>query len=708
MKRRDFIKIVSLSGGGLVLGSFIPLSVLGKAAESAPILGDDPKGIFKPGPFLQIDSKGNVSIIMARSEMGQGVYTTLPTIVAEELEVDWESIIIVPADAGFDYGSQATGGSTSVRQGYEPLRKAGATARIMLISAAAIILKENSDSLYAENGFVISRVSGKRLSYGELAVQAGKLPVPSDVPLKDPKDFKLIGKNLPRRDTPPKLYGEAIYGLDVRLPGMIYATIKRPNAYGLKVKSFDASSAKTNKNIYDVFELSTGVAVTGRSTWEVFKAADKLKVEWKETDTLNFNTEATVKEAYKKLNEPGGVIKEEGDVLSILKTNENIVEAVYEVPFLAHAPLEPMNCSAEFKDGKCEMWAPTQNPQRLRKDVAERLGMDQNDVTVHITFLGGGFGRRLVSDFGLEAVEIAKKTGKPVKLVWTREDDMKHGVFRPFGVYGCRGVAGVNGGIKAFEHHIVGQSIRQQWSKDPLKPDQYDIAEGSKSFPYNLVNFKITGTLLQTPFTTSAFRAVYHSQVPFAVESFVDELAHSVKIDPFVFRRDMMQKGSRSLNVLELAANKAGWGKTLEPGTGMGIAYFEGYDSYCAEVATVSVINNRIKLLKYVVAIDCGLVINPDAVKSQMEGAVIFALSAAMKGQITAKNGAVEQSNYDDYPMLAFDESPEVEVHIVESTLKVGGVGEVGIGACAPALCNAIFAASGKRMRKLPLEPVKV
>lgn len=703
MKRRNFIKIVSLTGGGLVLGSFIPLSALGKEEGFFSFPGDDPKGVFKPGPFLQIDSNGKVSIMMSRSEMGQGVYTTLPTIVAEELEVDWESIEIIQADAGFDYGSQATGGSTSVRLGYEPLRKAGATARVMLISAASIMLKEKTDVLYAESGFVISKVTGKKLSYGELAVEAGKLPVPADVPLKDPKDFKLIGKKIPRRDTPPKLFGDAIFGIDVRLPGMVYATIKRPTAYGLKVKSFDASSAKGNINIHEVFEISTGVAVVGRSTWEVFKAAEKIKVEWKETDTVKFSTKATVEEAYKKLNEPGGVIKELGDVDSILKTGKNIVEAVYEVPFLAHAPFEPMNCSVEIKNGKCEMWAPTQNPQRLRKDVAERLGIDQNDVTVHVTFLGGGFGRRLVSDFGLEAAEIAKKTGKPVKLTWTREDDMKHGVFRPFGVYKCRGLAGESGGIKAFEHHIVGQSIRQQWSKDPLKPDQYDFAEGSKSFPYNISDFKITGTILQTPLITSAFRAVYHSQVPFVVESFFDELAHSVKIDPFVFRRDMMQPGSRARAVLELAAEKAGWGKTLPPGTGMGIAFFEGYDSYCAEVATVSVVNNRIKLIKFVVAIDCGIVISPDAVKSQMEGAVIFALSAAMKGQITTKNGAVEQSNYDDYPILTFDESPEIEVHIVENTLKVGGVGEVGIGACAPALSNAIFAASGKRMRKLPI-----
>ncbi|GMU90153.1 MAG: aldehyde dehydrogenase [Chlorobiota bacterium] len=730
MKRRDFIKIVGLSGSGLVLGSFIP-AVFAKGNDGILEPGDDPKGVFKPGPFIQISSSGEVTIFMAKTEMGQGVYTALPMIVAEELEVDWEKINIVQADAGFDYGNQTTGGSTSIRQSYDPLRKAGATARVMLVTAAAAMLKESVSDLYAELGFVISRKTGKKLGYGELAVEAAKLPVPTDVPLKDPKDFKVIGKSLKRKDTPPKLYGEAVYGIDVRLPGMVYAAVKRPPVYSKgisgewRVASGEVSVPVTRyplpegvSGVIDVFEISTGLAVTGKSTWQVFNAAEKLKAEWVRDNGTGglgfgvegFNSEDAVKLAYEKIDKPDGIIKEQGNVVPVFEASSDVVMAIYEVPFLAHAPLEPMNCTAEVKDGKCEIWAPTQSPQRLRKDAANLLGIDEKDVTVHVTFLGGGFGRRLSSDFGVEAVEIARKTGAPVKVTWTREDDTKHGIFRPFGVYALRGVLGKKGTIQALQHRIAGQSIRAQWSKEPLKPEQYDIAAGSTEFPYEIKNFRIEGALVQTPLLAAAYRAVYHTQVPFAVESFIDELAHSKKIDPFKFRQNLMKPGSRERAVLELAAEKAGWGKTLPKGQGMGIAFFQGYDSYCAQIALVKAEGGglkdepvSVKVLKYVAVIDCGLVINPDTVKAQMEGAIIFALSAAMKGKITVKNGAVEQSNYDDYPIISFDESPDIETHIMENTFKVGGVGEVGIGACPAALANAIYAASGKRPRKLPV-----
>lgn len=737
MKRRDFIKIVGLSGSGLVLGSFIP-AVFAKGNDGILEPGDDPKGIFKPGPFIQISSSGEVTIFMAKTEMGQGVYTALPMIVAEELEVDWEQINIVQADAGFDYGNQTTGGSTSIRQSYDPLRKAGATARVMLLTAAAGMLKENISDLYAELGFVISRKSGKKLGYGELAVEAAKLPVPADVPLKDPKDYKLIGKSVKRRDTPPKLYGEAVYGIDVRLPGMVYGAVKRPPVYGKsgvwRVVSGEISGewgvASGEGGVIDVFEISTGVAVTGKSTWQVFKAAEMLGIryevlgpsgEWRVVSSeeplpegVGFNSADAVKLACEKIDKPDGIIKEQGNVVPVFEASSNVVMAIYEVPFLSHSPLEPMNCTAWVKDGKCEIWAPTQSPQRLRKDAANLLGIDEKNVTVHVTFLGGGFGRRLSSDFGVEAVEIARKTGAPVKVTWTREDDTKHGIYRPFGVYALRGVVDRKGNIEAFQHRIAGQSIRAQWSKEPLKPEQYDIAAGSTEFPYEIKNFRIEGALVQTPLVAAAYRAVYHTQVPFAVESFIDELAHSRKIDPFKFRQNLMKPGSRERAVLELAAEKAGWGATLPKGQGMGIAFFQGYDSYCAQVALVEVSGELgvvsgegslpvIKVLKYVAVIDCGLVINPDTVKAQMEGAIIFALSAAMKGNITVKNGAVEQSNYDDYPIMTFDESPEIETYIMENTFKVGGVGEVGIGACPAALANAIYAACGWRPRKLPV-----
>jgi isoquinoline 1-oxidoreductase beta subunit len=703
MKRRDFIKIVSLTGSGLILASFVPAVFLKGEGKSKGKFDDPGKGIFAPGPFLRIDSSGEVTIFVAKSEMGQGVFTSLPMIVAEELEVDWEKIKIVKADAGYDYGDQGTGGSSSVRDSYDPLRKAGATARIMLLTAAASLMKASVNDLYAENGSVINKKTGEKLGYGELAEVASKLPVPKDVPLKDPKDFKIIGKRKLRKDTPQKLFGEAIYGIDVKIPGMIYSTVKKPNVYGLKVKSFDKGSIKGFSGIFDVFEVASGVAVTGKSTWQVFKAVESLKAEWIETDTCKFDSDKLIAEAREKLNKPDGIIKKHGNPEKYLKPDQKLLTADYELPYLAHAPLETPNCTIEIKNGKCEVWACTQNPQDLRWQVSQKLGMKEVDVTVHLTFIGGAFGRRFVHDAALEAAEIAKKTGKPVKVTWTREEDMRHSNYRPLSVHRLSGVV-KDDKIEMLNHQIVAQSIWAQFASKKLNPNEYDIAEGATEFAYTIPNYQVTGTLIKSPIAVGYWRSVFNSQNPFVVESFVDELAIANKIDPYLFRKKMMPSGSRPLAVLDLAAEKSGWGKKLEKGSGMGLSFFQGYDSFCAQVMEVTVKGNFVKVNKVTVVMDCGLIINPLGVETQLEGAIIFALSAALKGKITVKQGVIQQTNFDDYPIISFDESPVFDIHLIQNTNRVGGVGEVGVGGCAPALCNAIYSATGKRVRKLPID----
>lgn len=693
--RREFIKVVSVSGGGLILATYIPFNNL--FAKT----GDDPK-IFSPSVYLKIDSNGVVTVIVHRSEMGQGVKTALPMLIAEELEVDWENIVIEQADADTKYGSQSTGGSTSVRRNWEPLRVAGATAREMLILAAANKWKVNTSECFAENGFVINKKTNKKFSYGELVEDASKLPVPQNVKLKDPKDFKLIGKRIHRVDTPDKIYGKAKFGIDVVIPGMYYAALSRCPSFGGKVKSFNAVKAKQIKGVIDVVQISNGVAVIADSTWNAFKGRDALEIDWDFGPYANVNTENIRNEMLKHIKEEGAEFESRGNVHQSIE-GEKFIEAIYEVPFMAHAPMEPMNCVAKYENGKVELWAPTQNPQNAKSEVAKALGLSENDVTVHVTLMGGGFGRRLVSDFAIEAAEISKASGKAVKLTWTRKEDMKFGYYRPPSMHVLKGSVSKDGKPLKFYHHVIAPSIRQMRFDKNLTAEKSEIREGTVDLEYQIPNLKITGTLVPTHVPISWWRAVYNSQNPFAVESFIDELAYAAGKDPYEFRKQMLPEDSRLLNVMNIAIEKSGWYNKLPEGKGRGLAISYGYESYCAEVAEVSVINNKLKVEKYTAVIDCGVVVNPDIVEAQMEGAIAFALSAAMKGEITIKNGGVEQNNFDDFEILSYDEMPVVDVHIVQNNFKVGGVGEVGIAACAPALCNAIFAATGKRIRKLPV-----
>lgn len=697
LTRREFIRVCSLSAGGLLLAAYVP------AANIFYKDGDDPT-IFSPSAYIKIDSRGIVTVIVHRTEMGQGVQTALPMIVAEELEVDWKSIRIEQADADEKYGSQSTGGSWSIRTSFTPLRVAGATAKEMLITAAAVKWGTTASECYAEDGFVINKTTGNKFAYGELVNEASKLPVPQNVKLKDPRDYRIVGKRVKRLDTPAKLFGEAKFGIDIIIPGMLFAAVKRSPTFKGKVKSFDSSSVKTTSGIIDVVQIKSGVAVIADSTWKAIKAKNSLQIDWEAGPYTNVNND-TIRDSFSAvINEAGTEIEKHGSPHNLNVNGITTLEAIYELPFLAHAPMEPVNCVADVKNGKAEIWAPTQNPQRLQKAIADLLGIQNTNVIVHVTLVGGGFGRKSHSDFGLEAAEISKAVGKPVKLTWTREDDMKHGHFRPASMHKLNGAVDKNGNAVLFTHHVVMPSIRAHLTgSDPKNPNEFDMVAGTKDLPYNFPNIRISATNVFTPVPLWYWRAVYNSQNPFVVESFIDEMAFAAKKDPIQFRLDMMDKDSRLANVLKIVHEKSEWNKPLPEGNGKGVAVAECYGSFSAQVAEVTVENNQVKLNRFVCAIDCGIVINPDTVEAQLESAIIFAISAALKGEMVIRNGEVVNSNYDDYPMLEYGEMPEIEVHIVQNDLPVGGIGEVGVAASTPAFINAIFNATGKRIRKLPV-----
>ncbi len=693
--RREFIKVFTLSGTGLLLAAYTPLKVFGNSE-------DNPK-IFSPSVFLKIDDNGIVTVVVQRSELGQGVRTALPMLIAEELEVDVNKIKVEQADGHPKYGDQTTGGSQSIRRTYDPFRIAGATARVMLISAAAAKWRINVSKCRAENGFVINNANGEKLSYGELVEDAAKLPVPENVPLKDPKDFKLIGKKIPRKDSPEKIYGSAKFGFDLVIPGMYYAALERCPVFGGKVKSFDDAEAKKINGITQVVQISNGVAVIGNSTWSTFKAKKALKIEWDLGANANVNTETLRNDLLKHLPEEGSALEVKGD--PSVESEDNIkLEAVYEVPYLAHAPMEPNVCIADVRNGKAELWASSQSPQTLRTDVARALGLTDDDVTIHVNLVGGAFGRKLVSDYGVEAAEISKTSGKIIKLCWTREDDIKHSVYRPASMHKLSGSVSIEGKAVRFSHHVIAESILAQRYYRELPVDRWELGEGTRGLEYQFPYSRISATMVPTIVPVSWYRSVYHNQNPFAVECFIDEMAVAAKKDPYEFRKAMLPDDSRLKAVLVAAAEKAGWGTKLPEGSGRGIACATCYDSFVAHVAEVTVKNNRLKVDRLVIAIDCGVVVNPDGVISQLEGAAGFALSAVLKSEITFRNGGVVENNYDDYEILTLDEMPKVEVVIIKNTFKVGGIGETGIATLAPSVCNAVFNATGKRIRRLPVK----
>ncbi len=711
LSRRQFLRTSAWTGAGLVIGFHLPeLPRLAFAAE-------EPAPTAPPLPaanaFLRIGPDGSVTVLLAHSEMGQGVWTTLPLLIAEELECDWSKVRVehapaAPAYAHTAFGVQMTGGSTTTWSEFDRYRQVGALAREMLIQAAAAEWGVAPESCRAENGYVVH--DGKRLSYGRLAAAAERLPPPGQVRLKDPKQWKRIGQGTQRLDSPQKVTGRAQFGLDVRLPGLMTAVVARAPVFGGKVKSFDAEQARAVPGVHDVVAVPSGVAVVAEHFWSAKLGRDALAIEWDLGPAANLDTDGMREEFRALAATPGVRAAVAGDVAAALPATVTRLEAEYEVPYLAHAPMEPLNCTVRVQQDTCEIWTGTQFQGVDQGAAAAVAGLKPEQVTIHTTFLGGGFGRRAnpACDFVTEAVHVAKAAGVPVKVVWTREDDIRGGYYRPMWLH--RLSAGLDGGGRpiAWLQRIVGQSIIAGTPFEAfLVRDGIDetSVEGAADSPYlaAIPNHLVELHSPRPGVPVQWWRSVGHSHTAFVMESFLDELAHAAKADPVEYRRTMLGGHPRHLRVLDLAAEKAGWGRPLPAGRFHGVAVHASFGSFVAQVAEVSVANGRIRVHRVVCAVDCGVCINPEGVRAQMESGIVYGLSAALHGELSLKGGRVQQSNFHDYPVLRMNEMPVVETHIVPSAEKPGGVGEPGTPPIAPAVANAVVAATGQRLRRLPL-----
>lgn len=707
--RRRFLKGSAVAGGGLVLGFYLPPA--GRLARMALAAERE----FAPNAFIRIAPDNLVTIIVNKSEMGQGVYTSLPMLVVEELEADWSKVRVESAPAHPDYYHtqwgpyQGTGGSTSVRSTWEQLRRAGATAREMLIQAAVDTWAVPAESCRAENGFVIHKESDRRLAFGALADRAARVPVPETVFLKGRNEFKLIGRSLKRLDTPEKVNGTGVYGIDVYRPGMLIAVVARPPVFGATLKRFDAKDAQAVRGVKHVVPIDAGVAVIGDSFWAAKKGRDVLRVQWDEGPNAGLDTDALRRKYAALAAKPGLTTRQGGDAQAALGAAAKRLEAVYEVPYLAHATMEPLNCVADVRADGCDIWTGTQLQTLDQQAAAQIAGLPPEAVRVHTTLLGGGFGRRANphADFVAPAVQASKAVGKPVKLIWTREDDVRGGYYRP--MHYSRLAAGLDnkGNIVAWTHRLVGESIVKGTPFEGLIKDNVDLTsvEGAADMPYAIPNLYVDYQPTDNGVPVLWWRSVGHTFTAFAVESFIDELAAAAGRDPMALRVALLKNHPRHRALLELVADKAGWGSRLPAGTGRGVAIHESFGSIVAQVAEVSVAaDGRPRVQRVVCAVDCGMAVNPEIIHAQMESGIVFGLSAAFYGAITFKDGRVQQSNFHDYPVLRINEVPEVQVHILESGEALGGIGEPGVPPIAPAVCNAIFAATGKRVRELPID----
>ncbi|MBJ6727696.1 xanthine dehydrogenase family protein molybdopterin-binding subunit [Geomesophilobacter sediminis] len=707
VSRRDFLKLGGVAGAGLLLGFRLPV----REAEAA----EEQKPPYPPNAFLHIGQDSGVTIFVNKSEMGQGPYTAVAMLIAEELECDWNRVRVQPAPVAAVYnnpmsGMQMTGGSTTIRTEWVRMREVGAAARMMLIEAAAQNWKVSPATCHAENGKVVGR-HGAWVSFGEIAEQASLLEVPAQVPLKDPSRFRLLGKPVPRLDTPAKVNGVALFGIDTQMPGMLVAVVERPPVYGGKMRRLEATRARAVPGVTAVFQIPQGVAVVARDFWAAKRGRDVLEVEWDDGPRAGLST-AAMRQHYRELAQaPGLVARRDGDPEGALNGAGKQVTVEYELPYLAHADMEPLNCAVDLRADGCDVWVGTQAQTGNQLAVARLTGLKPEQIRIHTAFLGGGFGRRgnPHSDFVVIATQVALGVRRPVKVIWTREDDMKGGYYRP--LWHARMSAGLDEGGKvvSWQHRIVGQSIMKGTSNEKRRiKNGIDLSsvEGAKELPYEIPNVLVDLHSPEPGMPVQWWRSVGHSHTGFEVESFIDELAHHAGKDPYRFRHDLLARHPRHRGVLDLAAEKAGWGGKLAAGRGRGIAVFESYGSYVCEVAEVSVDRTGfVRVHRVVCAVDCGHTVNPGIIAAQMEGGIAFGLTAALYGMISVENGRVLQENFNDYPVLRMDMMPEVEVHIVKRSEKPGGIGETAVPPIAPAVTNAIFQLTGKRVRRLPIDP---
>ena len=699
VSRREFLIAGAAAGGGLLLGWRI---------DARPL-----SPVFAPNAFIRIGTDGRVTMIMGQVEMGQGMYTAMPMLLAEELEVGLDQVRLehAPPDdklyANPIFHFQATGGSTSVKGLYEPMRRAGATARTMLMAAAAKRWNVDPASCRAERGAVIHTPSHRRLSYGALAASAAALPIPDNVVLKRPEDFKLIGTPAKRLDTPDKVNGRAQFGIDVRLPGMKIATVAASPVLGGTVAGLDEAKAMAIAGVRQIVKLDDVVAVVADHMWAAKQGLAALAIRWDDGPNAKVSTADVVRELDAASQQPGVVARKEGDAAAAIAAATVKLDAVYQAPFLAHTTMEPINCTVHVRPDGCEVWTGSQVLARAQATAAQVTGLPLEKVVVHNHLLGGGFGRRLEVDYVTQAVRIAKQVDGPVKVVWTREEDVQHDVYRPY--YYDRMAAGLDAHGKpiAWTHRLVGPSILARWAPPAFRNGlDGDALDGAVHLQYDIPAIQVEYVRHEEPVVNTGFwRGVGVTHNTFVIESFIDELALAAKADPFEYRRALLAKSPRARTVLELAAQQAGWGETLPAGRGRGIALmYSGWDTYVVQVAELSVSESgEVRVHRIVCAVDCGTVVNPDIVKAQIEGGVIFGIGGALWGEVTLKNGRVEQSNFHDVRVLRMNETPPIEVHLVRNLEPPGGIGEPGTAVTAPALANAIFAATGKRIRKLPL-----
>jgi isoquinoline 1-oxidoreductase beta subunit len=706
LSRRRFLQAGAAAGGGLMLSLSLPFA--SGDAEAADVDG------FAPNAFIRIGDDGRIVLTMPYVEMGQGTYTSIPMLIAEELEVDLKQVQLEHAPPNEKlYGNpllggiQATGNSNAIRAAWQPLRQAGAIARTMLVSAAAKRWNVDPTSCRPQSGEVFHAPTGRRIKYGELAADAARLPVPENVALKQPKDFKVIGTPAKRLDAPAKVNGTAVYGIDVRPPGVKVATLAQSPVFGGRVKNVDDAAAKAVKGVRQIVRLDDAVAVVAEHMGAAKKGMGALVIEWDDGPHAKLDTDDILHELERATQNPGAVAQNIGDIDRGMASAATKVEATYQVPFLAHATMEPMNCTVHVRKDGCEVWVGNQVLARAQAAAAKTAGLPLDKVVVHNHLIGGGFGRRLEIDGVIRAVEIAKHVDGPVKVVWTREEDIQHDMYRP--CFFDRMSAGLDerGMPVAWNHRFAGSSVVARWAP-PLFTNGVDpdTTEGAIDLAYALPNMHVEYLRVEPPGIPTAFwRSVGPSHNVFVTEGFVDELAAVAKQDAVAYRLALLDKSPRAKAVLELAAEKAGWGQPLPDRVGRGISVQFVFATYMAQVAEVEVSRDgEVRVRRVVCAVDCGTVVNPDTVRAQIQSAIMFGVTAALYGKITLKDGRVEQTNFDTYRILRINEAPAIEVHIVQSFEPPGGMGEAGTSAIAPAVTNAIFAATGKRLRKLPID----